>query len=394
VSDLLSPFALDELRARHPVDQVVGRYGVQLRRQGRGLVGPCPICSPDPTSRDATRFEVIEGGRKWVCAACENGGDAIELVMRVDRVDFRTAVNVLGGAAIELDPAEQARRDLEAAERRARDAEREAARKVAQRGKAKAIWDGTSRRAWHPLLMRYFEARAIPPRLIPPTLRIHEALPYWWTPPGEARPQVVHEGPAMVGIIRTNELAFIGAHVTWLAADGAGKATLVAPDGSPLKAKKIRGEHKGGAIHLAAPAEVLLIGEGIETALSAAAMLPHDEFNRPLFHGRPATPWSGISLGNLAGRTLRSIYRPHPDRPNGPPIAGDVPDLEFPGLLPPAWATTCVLLGDGDSDELDTAAKLMAAAMRWRADGREIRTAWSPRGKDFNDILREKGRPA
>jgi hypothetical protein len=394
VSDLLSPFALDELRARHPVDQVVGRYGVQLRRQGRGLVGPCPVCSPDPGSRDATRFEVIEGGRKWVCAVCENGGDALELVMQVERVDFRTAVNILGGAAIDVDPAEQARRDLEAAERRARDAEREAARKVAQRDKAKAIWDGASRRSWHPLLLRYFEARAIPPHLMPPTLRLHEGLPYWWSPPGDGRPQLVHEGPAMVGMIRTNDREFIGTHITWLAEDGAGKATLVAPDGSPLKAKKIRGEHKGGAIHLAAPADVLLIGEGIETALSAAAMLPADEYGRPLFRGFPAAPWSAISLGNIAGRALPGGGKPHPERPGGRLIPGDDPDPQFPGLLPPAWAKTCVLLGDGDSDMWDTVARLMCGAKRWAELGHHVETAWSPAGKDFNDILRERGRPA
>ena len=38
---------LDELCARHPVDQVAGKW-VRLRRNGRGWIGPCPVHSPDP----------------------------------------------------------------------------------------------------------------------------------------------------------------------------------------------------------------------------------------------------------------------------------------------------------------------------------------------------------
>lgn len=388
---LLSPFALDELKSRNPVGDVAAQR-VTLRRHGAHLIGPCPICSPDPTSRTATRFEVVDNGRRWVCAVCEDGGDVVELVMRADGVGFLEAVGRLGGKPAEIDPGEAAEREAARLGQLERDRERQVAKAARERAKAQAIWDAAARGS-HPILERYFAARGLPADLIAPTLRLHEDLEYWWLKPGDApgkeTPIVIHRGPAMLGIIRSNEREFLGTHITWLAADGSGKAAICAPDGAAQPAKKIRGEHRGGAIHLGPPAPVLFVGEGIETALSALALLPRGQDGRPDLDGEAATAWSGVSLGNLSGRALAGTSRPHPKRAR-PPIPGDTPDPASPGLLPPAWPRKVVLLGDGDSDPWDTAARLICAAKRWVNRGPLIATAMAPEGEDFNDLLRRK----
>ena len=111
----ISEAALDDLRARNPIAEVVERLGITLRRSGRTLVGACPSCGGD--HRRSGRFEVKDLTR-WVCAVCQEGGDVIKLVERTQGVSFRAAVEWLGGAA-EIDPEVAARAAAEIAARRA-----------------------------------------------------------------------------------------------------------------------------------------------------------------------------------------------------------------------------------------------------------------------------------
>src|SRR5215470_16994904 len=91
----ISQAQLADLKTRNPVTEIAGRY-VRLRPRGKGMIGPCPICSLDPQKSDSTRFEC--DADKWVCAVCTDGGDVISLVERVERLDFLGAVEWLGGA--------------------------------------------------------------------------------------------------------------------------------------------------------------------------------------------------------------------------------------------------------------------------------------------------------
>src|ERR1700730_545832 len=92
----ISEAALSELKDRTPVDEIAARY-VRLRRHGRMMIGPCPICSPNPEKRDSTRFEC--DSQYWVCAVCSDGGDVIRLVQRAENLDFLRALEWLGGIA-------------------------------------------------------------------------------------------------------------------------------------------------------------------------------------------------------------------------------------------------------------------------------------------------------
>jgi DNA primase len=79
----------EALRRNHPVADVVARYGVELKRQGRALVGRC-LFHPD-------------GGRpnlhvytdSWRCYRCGIGGDVLAFVMQAENVGFREAVDRL-----------------------------------------------------------------------------------------------------------------------------------------------------------------------------------------------------------------------------------------------------------------------------------------------------------
>jgi hypothetical protein len=101
------------------------------------------------------------------------------------------------------------------------------------------------------------------------------------------------------------------------------------------------GPCRGGAVRLAKPGEVLMLGEGIETCLAAMQATGH-----------PA--WAALSTSGL--RTL---------------------DL-------PADACELIVLADGD-DPGEAAAR--DAAFRWKREGRRVRIARPPQGLDFNDLL-------
>lgn len=141
--------------------------------------------------------------------------------------------------------------------------------------------------------------------------------------------------PAMVGLVTRADGLPTGIHRTYLAADGAGKAPV-----SP--AKMMLGPCKGGAVRLAPAGPVLLVGEGIESCLSAMQAT-----------GFPS--WAALSAPGL-----RAVELPHTVR--------DV-----------------IVLADGDQAGADAARE---CARRMASDGRKARIAWPPAGEDFNDVLR------
>jgi hypothetical protein len=101
------------------------------------------------------------------------------------------------------------------------------------------------------------------------------------------------------------------------------------------------GPCRGGAVRLAEPADVLIVGEGIETCLAAMQATGH-------------AAWAALSTSGL--RRL--------DLPKG------VRDV--------------IVLADGD-DPGEAAAQV--CAWRWEQESRRVRIARPPQGLDFNDLL-------
>lgn len=160
--------------------------------------------------------------------------------------------------------------------------------------------------------------------------------------------------PAMVAAVTNDAGDMVAVHRTWLQQDDAGRWTK-----APLQNPKMSlGSIAGGSIRIwrgasgrplakAPPGETVLIAEGIEDALSCALLCPELRI------------LSAVSLSNMARITL-----------------------------PPAIATV-ILAADNDGANEAAARALQRAVDRFAGEGRAVRVARSPVGKDFADFLAE-----
>ena len=200
-------------------------------------------------------------------------------------------------------------------------------RDEAQRTKAAlAIWQSARPPEGTPV-GTYLNSRGLclPP---PPTLRFHPGLKH---PSGGI-------WPVMVALVTKGADATpLAIHRTYLGRDGAGKAPV-----EPTK--MMLGPCRGGAVRLAVPGDVLMVGEGIETCLAAMQV-----------SGHPA--WAALSTSGLRSLELPTNIR-------------DV-----------------IVLADGD-DPGEAAAR--DCAWRWKREGRRVRIARPPQGLDFNDMLMDR----
>ena len=144
--------------------------------------------------------------------------------------------------------------------------------------------------------------------------------------------------PAMVALVTRGETGLpIAIHRTFLPHDGGGKAPV-----DP--ARMMLGPCRGGAVRLGEPGAVLMVGEGIETCLSAMQAT-----------GNAA--WAALSTSGL-----RSLD-----------LSRDVRDV--------------IVLADGDEPG---EAAAQDCARRWQREGRRVRIARPPQGMDFNDLLKSR----
>jgi hypothetical protein len=151
--------------------------------------------------------------------------------------------------------------------------------------------------------------------------------------------------PAMAAPVVDVNGAQTGVHMTYLRADGTGKADFPNRDFQ----RECRGVVRGGSIRLIPhdPNRELIIAEGIETALSASEIF-----------GLPA--WSAVSAGGL--KTLE---------------------------LPPAVRRIVIA---ADRDVSGTGQRnALAAYHRWSAEGRSVRIVIPTSLGDFNDALTGRG---
>lgn len=186
------------------------------------------------------------------------------------------------------------------------------------------IWEESASPA-NTLVETYLASRGLNIH-IPSSLRFHPDLKHL---PSEK------DYPCMVALITHGmEETPMAIQRTYLARDGKGKAQIE-PN------RMMLGLSRGGAIKLGEPDELLMVGEGIETCLSAMAATGH-----------PA--WAAMSASGLVALELpKSIKR-------------------------------VIVLADGDKRGEEVAQQ---SARRWTQQGRKVSIARPPRGKDFNDLL-------
>lgn len=322
---------------------------------------PCPGCG------GTDRFFVNNRKNIFLCRASGAGGDPIDLVRHVYNCGVRQAVEYLTGERMFQDRS----KPMNVTSDEYRQKARERGYRIWRNGYSIDPAKGGK------LVAAYFAIRRIP---FPPwrmrTLREADRLPYWHWNKTRKEFAVIHEGPAMLAAITGSDGKFIGCHRTWLDLKRPdGKAEIFDPEtGEQLGAKKVEGSVMGGKIVLREDltGTYLAIGEGIETVLSWDAM-----------HGSGQALWSGVSLGNIAGKAADTIF--HPTRKSGnrrAKVANDVP-ADCDCLKVDGYAVT--LLADGDSDPFTTRMDMARAAKRHGA----VDVQWPPDGMDWNDVLRE-----
>jgi hypothetical protein len=387
----LSKAELDDLRARNPVADVAGGY-VQLRRMGGRLVGPCPICGGRKSSQ---RFE-LKGDDAWTCAVCEDGGDVIRLIEKVEGVDFRSAVERLGGRrAVD---GETAKRLFEERERKR--LAREAQSADYREKERKRLWI-----SWNDALPvhgspveAYLSGRGLQVPESCPGLRYQPQMIFWHgenhDSHGRSLPRALHTGPAMLAAFIRPDGHFGGLHITWLSADARpAKVALTDPEtGEVLPAKKMRGSKTGAHILIASAspgviAKRLFVGEGIETVL--AVWTAHRIAGRDL---TSTAFWAAGDLGNMAGRATETVAHPTLKRPDGRAqrVPGPMPDPDDAGLAIADEVEELTLLGDGDSERVLTDYAMERGARRYTRPGRSIRIAFAPDEQDFNNVLQSE----
>ena len=83
------PSFIDELLARNPIEEVVGRH-VHLRRSGSNLFGLCPFHGEKTAS-----FSVAPDKGIYYCFGCHKGGSAINFVMELEGLSYPDAIRSL-----------------------------------------------------------------------------------------------------------------------------------------------------------------------------------------------------------------------------------------------------------------------------------------------------------
>lgn len=160
---------------------------------------------------------------------------------------------------------------------------------------------------------------------LPPSIRFHPKLKH---PCGQV-------WPCMVALVTTSdEETPVAIHRTYLANNGGGKAPVDT-------AKLMLGPCGASAVHLGRFDRVLMVGEGIETCLAAMQAT-----------GYPS--WAAMSTSGLKK------------------------------LLLPQTVRDVIVLADGDPAG---EAAAQECGSRFAREGRRVRLARPPRGKDFNDLL-------
>ena len=234
---------------RAPITDVVARFGLRLKRQGRELVGPCPVCGGND------RFAVHPTKGVWNCRHCVRGGDAIALLRHVEGCSFKEAVAALGG----VDSARGRRAPPLST------ANDDRTLSVAVR-----IWDQAV--ALGPEAIAYFERRGIDIDAVPEQGGLRWLAQCPWE--SSTRPCVVGRYTTAIG----NEPRGV-----WRRPIDGGKPKALGPTA-------------GCVIRLwpdDAVEQGLVLGEGVETSLAAATRIEH--------RGTLLQPaWAAGSAGNMA----------------------------------------------------------------------------------------------
>ncbi|WP_376704701.1 P4 alpha zinc-binding domain-containing protein [Mesorhizobium sp. ISC25] len=386
--------------------------GLKFKRTGFEHPQPCPHCGGTDTFAFNTTKE------KWNCRAGGIGGnDSIGMAAHCEGLDVRRRDGLLEACSIVLgrDIPDEGERESDE-DRRARKqrleerrvqneaafAERAASQdefRERERNKARGIYQSlTALRTAAQMHGRFYLQCRCGGYPDATWLRLGADVTYWLGQDERGSPLALFSGPAMVAPFIGPDLAAIGCHITWIDLDRPPKfrPELVDPStGELLPSKKMRGSKKGGLIPIAGHPEAnrWVGGEGIENGVAFGVW---EGFREDTFY------FAAGDLGNLSGPAEASSRFAHPTlkkldakgvaRPVM--VAGPVPkaDQDADDAM---WigdqVGELVLLADGDSERVMTAAAMARARARHARPGRLIPIVWPRAGYDFSRMAVETG---
>lgn len=334
--------------------------------------GPCPACGGDD------RFSINLKKGCYNCRSC-GAGDPVQLVMLFYACDFMGAVEyMVGSADLEIDPAEVARRKtmkIKADEKAAREVEKY--RAWAKR-KALEIWKSAQPFAGS-LAVEYLAHRRVDLADQPHSFKCFRFIPaHPYIKKFKGQNMCLHTGPALISAVQDPGGRLAAVHQTWIdLTTPSGKAVIPNPGlKKPPASKLVQGSKKGGAIRLSGTActSTLVMGEGVETTLSALVAAPRGV--------TAASYWAGVDLGNMAGIMTKvpgTRYSGEPDMSDGD------------AWLPPGNVKRLIFVMDGDSAPNMTRAKLLSGLRRAMKANPDIRAqiVQAGDGLDLNDVLKD-----
>jgi len=357
--------------------------GVPLFRAGRRWRGSCPLCGASKGKKAGGAFSVDKEARVFKCFGCDAGGDVIELERLLRGGTPREAAERLAGGALPL-PAMPVR-------------SAPAAIASPVSGLAHRIWS-EARPAAGTLAETYLASRGLTGPVVERALkrlRFHPAA--LWGFDDLERPV---RAPAMVCPVVTPSGPTGGIHLTFLAHDGSGKAALVPAKKMMGPQRDAEGRFGGVWLDRLPGARVLIVAEGIESALSAAVLCPE-----------PCHVAAALSLNRLQGGWLPDDFgRRSPEAvqadPEAPaftwPLAGTACERVLIAVDRDMGAIRIKARGPGGKSiqstlSADSRARICAglAEQAWRVANPHLSTnavrAIAPSaGRDFNDELRTR----
>ena len=85
-------YDIETIKRGNPIEEVVARHGVALRRSGTHLTGRCPFHQDEHPS-----LVVYPETSSFYCFGCRASGDVIDFVRQAEGLSFREALERLGG---------------------------------------------------------------------------------------------------------------------------------------------------------------------------------------------------------------------------------------------------------------------------------------------------------
>ena len=84
---------VEQVKRLVPLTMVLARYGIELRRQGHQLYGPCPIHG---SGKNRRQFVVNPATSEWKCFGdCDRGGAMLEFVAAKEQIDIFEAARLV-----------------------------------------------------------------------------------------------------------------------------------------------------------------------------------------------------------------------------------------------------------------------------------------------------------